>query len=244
MPKIISYDWSSLDRNGLINLCILSRKLVVNKNLTAKEITKIFRKQFKNNGIPLKIKTKFELNVPKNKAWVGAVFDANDDKKKKKSITLDFFYRSNQDLINFNYNDFYKLCYDVADTVLHEIIHMRQFRRRNYKNIKGYTSYAESSRQRKEQEYLGHGDEIDAYAFNIACVLNDNSNNSKSKSIKYINKALKEAESKDNSYTMYLRNFNYDHTHKVIKKLKKRIAYYLPYAELGKPYKTKDWLTR
>ena len=41
---------------------------------------------------------------------------------------------------------------------------------------------------------------------------------------------------------MYLETFDHDHRHRVIKKLKKKIMYYLPYTTLGKPYKTSDWL--
>lgn len=244
MIDIKSYDWSTVDRNGLVYICTLSRKLIVNKNLTAKEITKIFRKNFNDNKIPIKIKTKFSGIIPKNKIWIGAVFDWFADQKKKKSITLDFFYNPDRDVVNLNYDAFYGLCYEIADTILHEIIHMRQYRRRKYKNLPGYTSYAESSKQKQEQEYLGHNDEIDAYAFNIACKLLDKNFNRKSKSLKYINEDLKNLENSRTPYYTYLSAFNFDHTHKVIKKLKKRIVYYLPYAEIGKPYKTKDWLKR
>jgi hypothetical protein len=45
---------------------------------------------------------------------------------------------------------------------------MRQFRRRNFKQLPDYASNAEKSEIREEQEYLGCKDEIDAYSFNIA----------------------------------------------------------------------------
>lgn len=244
MVDIKSYDWSALDRYCLVYICNILRKLIVNKKLKDKDITKMFRKHFKDNDIPIKIKTKFSNTVPKNQIWVGALFDGDADKKMKKPIILDFFYAPNQDFVTLNYDAFNCLSYEIADTILHELIHMRQYRRRKYKNLPGYTSYAESSKQKQQQEYLGHNDEIDAYAFNIACILQDKYFDSKTKSRKYINEDLKNAEKNNTSYYMYLSTFDFNHNHKVIKKLKKRIVYYLPYAEIGKPYKTKDWLKR
>lgn len=244
MVDIKSYDWSTLDREGLVYVCTLLRKTVVNKKLKSKEITKIFRKHFKENTIPIKITTKFSNVVPKNKIWIGAIFDSIADKKMKKPITLDFYYAPDQELISLSYDAFNGLCYEIADTVLHELIHMRQYRRRKYKILPGYTSYAESSKQKQEQEYLGHNDEIDAYAFNIACILQDKYFDCKTRSRKYINEDLKKAEKNNTPYYMYLSAFDFDYNHKVIKKLKKKIVYYLPYAEIGKPYKTKDWLKR
>jgi hypothetical protein len=42
----------------------------------------------------------------------------------------------------------------------------------------------------------------------------------------------------------YLRYFDNDHKHPVIRRLKRKITHYLPYAELGRPFKTADHLTR
>jgi hypothetical protein len=244
MIDVKLYDWSNLDRDGIIHICSLLRKKIVNKKNKAKEITKLFRKHFKENEIPIKIRTKSSSVIPNNKIWVGAVFDSIDDKKGKKSIKLDLYYRPDNDLICLTHDGYNELCFEIADTILHELIHMRQYRRRNYKVLPGYTSFAQATRQKEEQEYLGHNDEIDAYAFNIACKLQDRCVISKTKSVKSINKGLQDLEKIKAPYNMYLSAFNFDHDHKVIKKLKKRIAYYLPYAEIGKPYKTKDWLKR
>lgn len=244
MVDIKSYDWSNLNRDNLIYICTLLRKEIVNKKLKAKDITKLFRNHFRQNEIPIKIRTKLSSIIPRNKVWVGATFDSMADKKSKKSITLDLYYHLSQELVSLGYESYNCLCFEISDTILHELIHMRQYRRRNYKVLPGYTSYAQSTRQKEEQEYLGHNDEIDAYAFNIACKLQDRCVISKTKSIKSINKGLKDLEKVKAPYHMYLSAFDFDHNHKIIKKLKKRIAYYLPYAEIGKPYKTKDWLKR
>ena len=53
MIDVKLYDWSNLDRDGIIHICSLLRKKIVNKKNKAKEITKLFRKHFKENEIPL-----------------------------------------------------------------------------------------------------------------------------------------------------------------------------------------------
>jgi hypothetical protein len=43
---------------------------------------------------------------------------------------------------------------------------------------------------------------------------------------------------------MYLKAFNHDHNHVIIKRVKKKVIRYIPYAKLGKPYRKKDWIDR
>ena len=62
--------------------------------------------------------------------------------------------------------------------------------------------------------------------------------------MKYLNQDLSDDRLKRNSYKDYLNAVDHNHNHTVIKKLKKKIIHYLPYAEIGKPYKTSDWLKK
>ena len=44
---------------------------------------------------------------------------------------------------------------------------------------------------------------------------------------------------------MYLDAFDHNHSHRVIRKLKKKVMNYIPNAEeIAKPYKTSDWLKK
>jgi hypothetical protein len=43
---------------------------------------------------------------------------------------------------------------------------------------------------------------------------------------------------------MYLKAFQHDHDHPIIHRLKKKIVRYLPQAQVGKPYRNKDWIAR
>ena len=236
------YDWSSLDRKMLVNIIGPAKDDIVGKTLNGPKFTKIIRSYVRNSGIPINIKSQYDASTPINQVRVGGLYESYKDRKNQTSITLILHYTSRKDLLNFTYINFRAFCYNIADTVLHEIIHARQYRRRNYKDIPGYESIAASGKKRSEQEYLGHNDEIDAYAFNIACNLNDIYKGNAKDIIKYINKDLRDKRLKDTLYLMYQKAFDFDHSHRVIKKLKKKIVHYLPYVKLGKPYKTADWL--
>ena len=137
------------------------------------------------------------------------------------------------------------MCYSIADTIMHEVIHMRQYRRRNFKDIPGYYSTASLAKKRNEQVYLGHDDEIDAYSFNIACQLLDRFSGNRKEIANYLNKDFGDKRLKKDGFKMYMDTFDHDHGHRVIRKLKKKVINYLPNAEeLGKPYKTSDWLKK
>lgn len=236
------YDWSSLDRAELTKIVSLARKDIVGKPLKGPQFTKIIRSHIRASGIPVNIKSVYEKHTPLNSVWIGGLYESYRDRKNRKAITIILHYTSKKDLMNFTYLKFRKVCKNIADTILHEIMHARQYRRRNYLDIPGYQSTAASSKQRVEQEYLGHNDEIDAYAFNIACELTDRFKGNRKKTIEYISKDLSDQRLSESLFRMYLKAFDFNHDHKVIKKLKKKIVHYLPYVELGKPYKTSDWL--
>ena len=242
MANANQYNWSMLDRELLIEFASLAGYSIVGKSLKPTEITSKLRATFRFFKIPINLRTSYHEETDKNWVWVGGLYDSIKDRKNLQSITIDLQYHPDNKTLKLTANKFRRMCRTIADTILHEIIHMRQYRRRNFKDIPGYYSTALSGRQRAEQIYLGHNDEIDAYAFNIACYLYDRCEKF-SDVITYLNKTDHSDERRTKtSYKMYLKAFDYNHSHRVIKKLKKRIIYYMPYAELGKPYKTTDWL--
>jgi tRNA G37 N-methylase TrmD len=62
------------------------------------------------------------------------------------------------------------------------------------------------------------------------------------KIVKYLNENQKNKRGRNNCWKDYVRAFDYNHNHPVIQKLKKKIIQYLPNAEIGKPYRNKDWI--
>lgn len=246
MTKVQHYDWSGLDRNLLLEMVTLAGPIVIEKNLTPAAFTSVIRKVIRFFQIPIHIRSVQATTGPEpDRVWVGGLYDGRIDKKNSKAITLSLHFSKKSNTIKINKSNFRRLAAVFADTLLHEIIHTRQYRRRDFKNIPGYLSTAESRRQQNEQNYLGHPDEIDAYSFNIACQLLDQFHDNQKKIIKYLNSDLSKKKKNDNAFISYLRAFDHDHDHIVIKRLKKKIINYMPNAvELGKPYKTTDWLKR
>lgn len=243
MNKLKSYDWSSIDIYRVLNILDSVRSDLLEKNLSPISVTKKIRTAFRKDGIPVLFKTEINESVFPSKVMIGGFYEGYKDKKNKKFITIILHYHSNSK-IKINPKTFETIKNHISDTLMHEIVHLRQYRRRNYKIISGFMSFAESARKRNNQEYLGHQDEIDAYAFNIACELIRNYGKDKKSIVKYLNSDLSDNRRKKTVYRTYLETFDWDHNHQIIKSLKKKVAHYLPYAELGKPYKTSDWLKK
>lgn len=174
---------------------------------------------------------------------VGGFYNSEDDRIKMKCIQLEFTYVSPKDTILISHRRFRQISKLIADTILHEIIHMKQYRRRKFKSIPDYQSSAQKFEQQQEQSYLGCPDEIDAYSFNIACELIDKFGNDEKRIIRYLNEDQKKKKRKSNSWRMYLKAFDHDHDHRIIKRVKKKVARYIPAAVFGKPYRSKDWIS-
>lgn len=237
--KYSLFDWSILDRDGLADfLTILSEK-IVNNQLPPLELHKILSTHIKKY-LPVRISKKFSDKIIPGLVFIGGTYYSDHDEEHKKCIEIQFLYNPHTELIKFNSQKFRNFAYCFADTLLHEIIHMRQYRRRKFKVLPDYNSNAEKTEQRQEQQYLGCSDEIDAYGFNIACELIEKYKNNKKEIIKHINK--KQIRSKRGCWIMYLRAFDHDHNHPIIKRLKKKIIRYLPHAQEGKPYRNRDWI--
>jgi hypothetical protein len=237
-----NYDWSTLDRNFIKEMITVSSSSIVGNAFTPHAFTKEIRDTFRSFDVPIKVTMTKNKETTKNSVWVGGLYDSNLDEKHHRFISIILNYNPKQKQVRLSSRAVNALATSVADTILHEIIHTRQYRRRGHKDIPGYNSTAELGKQRKDQVYYGHNDEIDAYAFNIACFLNDRFNGDKNQIVQYLNSDLRDRRLKRNAYKTYLAAFDHDHNHRVIKKLKKKVFYYLPYTSIGKPYKTADWL--
>jgi len=242
MVSIKNYDWSILDRSLIREMITVSASEIADIKFTPYSFTKQIRDNFRAFEVPIKVTMTKNKETKKDAVWVGGLYDSVKDKKNNKFISIILNYNPNQKQISLGKRAINNLATSVADTVLHEIIHTRQYRRRSFKDIPGFESTAELGKQRRDQVYYGHDDEIDAYAFNIACLLNDRFKGDKKQVVQYLNSDLRDKRLRKNAYRTYLATFDHDHNHRVIKKLKKKVMYYLPYTVIGKPYKTADWL--
>ena len=237
------FDWSTLDRQGLTHFLAEISPKVVGQKLTNAQFHKVLSKHIKKQ-LPIKVIKKSDTKVDFGHVYTGGAYYSDDDKARKTCIEIIFVYNPFIETVTFTAQRFRRMCALFADTVLHELMHMRQYRSRKFKELPDYASSAEKTEQRQEQEYLGNPDEIDAYGFNIACELMDKFGGNEQQVIKYLNEDQTRLRRRHNSWRMYLKAFNHDHNHVIIKRVKKKVMRYIPYAELGKPYRSKDWISR
>lgn len=236
------FNWAALDRESIAKTFRDICSEITETTLPAQKLHSLFSKNLKKK-YPLKIVKIYDTKISKGRIFIGGSYFGESDKHKIKCIELNFNYRSSTEKVHLSRSKVKRMSYVLADTILHEVIHMRQYRRRKFKYLPDYESTAERRDQRLEQSYLGCTDEIDAYSFNIACELMDKFQNQKSAS-RYLAKTHHRGNLKSISLQMYLKAFDHNHIHPIIKKLKKRVIMYLPKAELGRPYLTKDWIDR
>jgi len=194
--------------------------------------------------MPVRCRKGYEIKVEKNQVWVGGMYHTDLDMDREKSIEINFTYRDVNEPIMITTRRFNRLSNRIADVLLHEIIHMHQARKRKFKQLPGYSSTAESTKQRQEQEYLGDNDEIDAYAFNMACELNEKFSGDITKIVAYFDEPQKGKRRYYDTWRMYLKAFDWDSDHKILRRLKKRCIYYLSRSQISKPIQPGYWITR
>lgn len=241
MSTINLFDWSLIDRYSIANYIWTINQKIVGKDIDQKHIHNKISYHLKKQ-LPIRVRQKFSKDVRHGIIFVGGMYLGDHDQDGKFSIEIDLYYNSKKDRYILDSKRFWKLCICIADTLLHELIHMRQYRRRNFKDLPAYSSTAQRTDKREEQNYLGCSDEVDAYAFNIACELTEKFKGDQQLIVKYLDENQKNKKRKNNCWRMYLKAFEHNHNHEIIKKLKKKVIYYLPYAKIGKPYKNNDWI--
>lgn len=232
-----------LDKSSLVEYLLELAPTVVKTNLTITKFHSIVAKHLKKT-IPLRTRKTKDKEVEPGQVWVGGTYYSDWDQEKQKCIEIVLAYNSTNSKLCLTSMQFRRICNGIADTLLHEIIHMRQYRRRKFKALPDYASNADKQELRREQSYLGCSDEIDAYSFNIACELYSKFDGNYNKIIDYLNEDQRGKKRRHNSWRMYLKAFGHNHNHPIVRRVKKKVVRYLPFAEIGKPYRNKDWINR
>jgi hypothetical protein len=236
------FGWVELTRNGIIG--IVQQSLSVTPSPVPVmdfhgRVVALLKKH-----IPIRVKKQFVPDALKtDQIAIAGYYDLDHDEAGNKPIELIFFYHSRNDHIKLNRKRIANIGALAADTILHEIIHMSQFRKKNFLGCPEYRSCARQVKTKKAQEYLGKFDEIDAYAFNIVDELADRFGTDRTKIIAYINSDQRYRRQRNNSWLLYIRAFEHNHNHPVIRRLKKRVVKYLDRIHTGRPYDVNPWLT-
>lgn len=235
------FNWSQLDRYNLYSMLNKVGPRIVGKRLPVAQIHKILTTHIKAH-IPIRVRYKEDAGQEPGLIYIGGTYYSDYDKSGRRQIEVILSYCLFDEYLRISKSRWSRICSLFADTILHEVIHMRQYRTRNFKAIPGYESTAHLAKQRKDQEYYGDKDEMGAFSFNIACELVDKFGYDPSAIWAYIDSNHCKR-NKRSTYLRYLRAFDFNHNHKIIRKIKRKIMNQLPYAYHGKPFKTTDYLT-
>lgn len=148
---------------------------------------------------------------------VTAYYDPDLDERKKIAIELVLVTNPNCNYLVLDSITWTRFVYSVADSLAHELIHMKQTRTREFEDVS--VRHATAFNEHPDaQEYLADPDEIDAYAYNIAQELKVHKN-----PMQKLNQ-IKDIKLEDSvNLWAYLHTFEKDPDHPVIKRLLKKV---------------------
>lgn len=237
-----AFNWSLLDRNSLYSMLYKLKPKIVGQRLSIEEITKELSKHIKQH-LPVKVTSGRIKEAKLGEIWMGGLYHSDFDKKGwTRFIEIQLAYPTDIDSMKVTAYRWKRICTVFADVVLHEMIHTRQYRARNFKAIPLYCSTAEYAKERKEQEYYGDRDEMGAHSFNIACDMIDKFGFDP-KSIRDYLDADTTKRGKSTSWGRFFKAFDNNHNHPKVRQMKRKVMKQLEYACIGKPFHTTNHLT-
>jgi hypothetical protein len=190
------------------------------------------------NGMAVFVGERFKVDishaespeVEQNDIDFNAFYDSGLDENGDVPIEIYFITNPSNDFIILDSEGFDVVIRRLADSIIHELIHMKQSRSRDFLEVDDMAYTCVEDELLEAQLYLGSTDEIYAYAFNIAHELLDKAD---------LQTCLKKLESPskikiEDSINLfcYVNTFAKDVSHPVIKRLIKRV--YKTLNEIGK----------
>jgi len=131
-----AFNWSELDRTMLYSMLYELKPKIVDKRLPIAEITSIISKHIKAL-LPIKVTSNRYKPVKPGEVWIGGAYHSYlDNLGNKRFIEVELSFPTTADSMKTSLYRWERMCRLFADTVLHEIIHMRQFRRRNFNKLR------------------------------------------------------------------------------------------------------------
>lgn len=238
-----NFNWSQLDRNNLYGMLYGAGRDIVGKTIPVGLLQKKLSSHIKAH-LPVKVVRvqQDRKHNPKLVYMGGTYYSDCDQLGYNRFMEIVLSYHPATEQIHMTKYRWTKLCSLFADTILHEIIHMRQYRSRNFKCIPGYESTAHYHKQRLDQEYYGHRDEMGAFSFNIACDMLERFGYDPVEIRSYMD-SYRPKRHKSTSYCKFLTAFDWNHDHAKVCQMKQKILKQLEYAAIGRPFKTTTHLT-
>ena len=237
------FNWSQLDRTNLYNMLHVAGRDVVGKKLPVAQLQKCLRSHIKSQLPVTVVRQQRDAKQQPGLIYMGgAYYSDRDQAGQDRFMEIVMSYHPQDREIKLTEYRWGRMCSVFADTVMHEIIHMRQYRSRNFKDIPGYESTAYYHKQRQDQEYYGHRDEMGAFAFNMACDMLDRHGPNPGVIKSYMD-SQQAKRHKKSTWNKFLSVFEYNHDHAKVQQMKQKILRQLEYAAIGRPFKTATHLT-
>lgn len=160
------------------------------------------------------------LQVELGEININAHYDSESDDICRIAINLVLVTHPRDGVYLYDRKAFDQLIINLADTLAHELIHMKQSRARNHLNFD--SKIKDDRTQFNNAEYLSEPDEIDAFAYGIATDLKALSN-----PIKRLSDPKSITMNDSANLWVYINTFSKDLNSVTLKKLYKKIYKYL-----------------
>lgn len=161
---------------------------------------------------------------------LNATYDPWDDEDELDPYRIELLFNpKDKKSIKFDTTALEEIKHRLIDALEHEMIHSVQYQKRDFKQQKGYRS------RDREQEYLGNQDEIEAFAKNISSELLRHAD--KEQATDMLRSVKNTTELRDKLGNLlspnlvgYLRAWDFNTRHPVIKKLLKKVYNYIQFS--------------
>ena len=171
-------------------------------------------------------------NVEVGDMNMNASYDPIDDQEGFNHFEIELIFSKEDKTIAFSPEGVEAIKHRIVDVLEHELIHKSQYRGRGFKKQREFKpKKGLSDKVRRTREYLGNDDEIEAYAKNIASELIRKSD--KETALTLLRMAGKTAQYREKKNLLspnlfgYFAAFDFDTSHPVIRKLLKKIFFYI-----------------
>lgn len=166
------YNNGMIGEKVYIKLCSFAHLFKGNK--TANEYLSLIRKIMKPYNVKVNKVIDYN-NIAASIITIGGFYDSELEFGNK-DIELYFIVNQNEknNIFNLNDDDIKILLNELFKTLMHEERHRYQYSKRQYVQTRSYRSCASDTDLRREMDYYGDSDELDAYAREAAIETNLN----------------------------------------------------------------------
>jgi len=172
--------------------------------------------------------------VDPNTININAYYDPDEDEDGEKPIELVLVFNPNDKRVTMTKSEWREFANEVIEYLQHELIHQYQYRARGFKPTRAYVSKSKDAEQKKQQEYLGNPDEIEAYAHNLASELERKTKGNLEQQLRLVRHFASTAMTRDQAGRLlspnlfgYFKDFNFNPNHPVLKALMKKTYQYI-----------------